>query len=49
LYQIRESVSGVSLDEEAANLVKYQRSYQAAAKVVSVFDGLIQDVLQMVR
>ncbi|MFN4033746.1 MAG: flagellar hook-associated protein FlgK [Fimbriimonadales bacterium] len=49
LHQIRESVSGVSLDEEAANLVKYQRSYQAAAKVVSVFDGLIQDVLQMVR
>jgi flagellar hook-associated protein 1 FlgK len=49
LHQIRESVSGVSLDEEAANLVKYQRSYQAAAKVISVFDGLIQDVLQIVR
>ncbi|MCS7208891.1 MAG: hypothetical protein NZ874_04890, partial [Fimbriimonadales bacterium] len=49
LHQIRESVSGVSLDEEAANLVKYQRSYQAAAKVISVFDGLIQDLLQTVR
>ncbi|MDW8107759.1 MAG: flagellar hook-associated protein FlgK [Armatimonadota bacterium] len=49
LRQIRESVSGVSLDEEAANLVKFQRSYQAAAKIVSIFDGLIQDVLQMAR
>lgn len=48
LHQIRESVSGVSLDEEAANLVKYQRSYQAAAKVISTFDALIQDVLQLV-
>lgn len=47
LHQIRESVSGVSLDEEAANLVKYQRSYQAAAKVISTFDALIQDVLQL--
>jgi flagellar hook-associated protein 1 FlgK len=41
-------VSGVSLDEEAANLVKFQRSYQAAAKVISTFDSLIQDVLQFV-
>lgn len=49
LHHLRESVSGVSLDEEAANLVKFQRSYQAAAKIVTVFDGLIQDVLQMVR
>jgi flagellar hook-associated protein 1 len=48
LHQIRESVSGVSLDEEAANLVKFQRSYQAAAKVISTFDSLIQDVLQFV-
>jgi flagellar hook-associated protein 1 FlgK len=48
LHQIRESVSGVSLDEEAANLVKFQRSYQAAAKVISTFDSLIQDLLQFV-
>lgn len=48
LHILRESVSGVSLDEEAANLVRFQRSYQAAAKVVSTFDSLLQDLLQFV-
>jgi flagellar hook-associated protein 1 FlgK len=48
LLQLRESVSGVSLDEEAANLVKYQRSYQAAAKMITAFDGLLEDMLRFV-
>lgn len=48
LNNLRESISGVSLDEEAANLVKYQRSYQAAAKMISTFDSLIGDLLQFV-
>ncbi|MEN3000697.1 MAG: flagellar hook-associated protein FlgK [Armatimonadota bacterium] len=48
LHRLRESVSGVSLDEEAANLVKYQRSYQAAAKMISAFDALLEDMLQFV-
>jgi flagellar hook-associated protein 1 FlgK len=48
LLQLRDSVSGVSLDEEAANLVKYQRGYQAAAKMISAFDALLEDVLQFV-
>jgi flagellar hook-associated protein 1 FlgK len=48
LHHLRESVSGVSLDEEAANLVRFQRSYQAAAKMVSTFDSLLQDLLQFV-
>ena len=48
LQMLRESVSGVSLDEEAANLVKYQRSYQAAAKMISAFDSLLEDMLQFV-
>lgn len=37
----RDSLSGVSLDDEAANLSQYQRSYQAAAKVLSVLDQLL--------
>jgi flagellar hook-associated protein 1 FlgK len=48
LNNLRETISGVSLDEEAANLVKYQRSYQAAAKMISTFDSLIGDLLQFV-
>lgn len=48
LQNLRESVSGVSLDEEAAQLVRYQRSYQAAAKLVSTFDSIIENLLSMV-
>lgn len=43
----REALSGVSLDEEAANLVKFQRSYQAAAKMVTVADELLNTVINM--
>ncbi|AFJ03469.1 Flagellar hook-associated protein FlgK [Methylophaga frappieri] len=43
-----QSVSGVNLDEEAANLIKFQQSYQAAAQVISVsntiFDTLINSI-----
>lgn len=47
--QARDSVSGVNLDEEAANLMKYQQAYEAAAKVVQVGDSIMQTVLDMVR
>ncbi|NTW58380.1 MAG: flagellar hook-associated protein FlgK [Nitrospirae bacterium] len=43
----RDSISGVSLDEEAANLIRYQRSYQAAARMITVTDELLQTVLAM--
>ncbi|MES0874132.1 flagellar hook-associated protein FlgK [Sinimarinibacterium thermocellulolyticum] len=42
----RESVSGVNLDEEAADLIRYQQAYQAAARVVQVADTLFQTLLQ---
>lgn len=41
----RESVSGVSLDEEAANLVKAQRAYQAAARLMNVVDEMLDRVI----
>ncbi len=43
----RESISGVSLDEEAINLVKFQRSYEAAAKMIKVTDELLQTILNL--
>jgi flagellar hook-associated protein 1 len=43
----RGSVSGVSLDEEAANLVRFQRAFEASAKVVSVVDEMLQTLLAM--
>jgi flagellar hook-associated protein 1 FlgK len=43
------SVSGVNLDEEAANLVKYQQAYQAAAQVISVASNLFDTLISAVR
>jgi flagellar hook-associated protein 1 len=40
----RESVAGVSLDEEMTNLVRFQRAYQASARAMSSFDEAL-DVL----
>ncbi len=45
----RESISGVSVDEEMVNLVKFQNAYQAAAKLISTADEMMQSVLNMVR
>ena len=45
----REAISGVSLDEEAINLMRYQRAFQGAARVVTVVDELMQTMLGMVR
>ena len=44
----RESISGVSLDEEMINLIKFQTAYNAAAKLVTTADELLQTVLNMV-
>jgi flagellar hook-associated protein 1 FlgK len=41
----RNSVSGVNLDEEMANLLKYQRSYQASAQVFQAVDSLLNTVV----
>lgn len=45
----RDSVSGVNLDEEAANLIRYQQAYQAAAQIISVADQLFQTLLSATR
>ncbi len=41
----RDSVSGVNLDEEAANLVRFQQAYQASARVITVANTLFNAVL----
>lgn len=45
----RESFAGVNLDEEAANLVRYQQAYQAAGRVMTVAQRLFEDVLTFGR
>lgn len=47
--QAREDLAGVNLDEEAANLIKFQNSYQAAAKAVSVANALFDSLLGVIR
>lgn len=45
----RDSLSGVNLDEEAANILRFQQAYQAAARMISVADTLFQSLLDAVR
>lgn len=45
----RSSLSGVSLDEEAINLLSYQRAYQASARFISTVDELTQSLLAIIR
>lgn len=45
----RDSVSGVNLDEEAANLVRYQLAYQASARVMTVAQRLFDELISIGR
>lgn len=47
--QLKESLSGVSLDEEAANLVRFQQSYAASAKIIATSQTVFDTLLQAVR
>ncbi len=43
----REEISGVSLDEEMANLIRFQASYKAAAKLITTADEMMQTLLSL--
>ena len=47
LEEQKESVSGVSLDEETADLIRFQRAYQAAAQYMSVVNELMQSLMEI--
>ncbi|MFK8068117.1 MAG: flagellar hook-associated protein FlgK [Gammaproteobacteria bacterium] len=47
--EARDNVSGVNLDEEAADMLKFQQAYQAAARMISVGNELFGTLLQAVR
>ncbi len=49
LAKIREQTSGVSLDEETANLLQFQRAFDASAKVIQVADDCLKTVLDLRR
>lgn len=41
----RESISGVNLDEEFVNLIKYQRAFQASVRYITVIDEMLQTIV----
>lgn len=47
LKNVRDSLSGVSIEEEAINLIKLQRAFEAAAKVMSTVDKMYDTLLSM--
>ena len=47
LQDQRGSISGVSLDEEAANMTRYQQAYDAAARIVSTVNQMLETVINM--
>ncbi|QEM68024.1 flagellar hook-associated protein FlgK [Geobacter sp. FeAm09] len=49
LSTLRESNSGVSLDEELINLTKYQKSYAASAKLITTVSDMMDTVLGLIR
>jgi flagellar hook-associated protein 1 FlgK len=49
IEQLRDSVSGISIDEEAAMMMRFQRAYQANAQFFTVIDETIQTLLSLKR
>jgi flagellar hook-associated protein 1 FlgK len=47
LQNQRDAVSGVSLDEEAVDLLRYQKAYEANARFISLVDSLTEDLMQL--
>lgn len=49
MNELRDSSSGVSLDEEMANLIKFQHAYTAAARLISMSDEMLLTLLEAVK
>jgi len=45
---LRQQISGVSLDQEASNLITFQRGYQATAKLITVIDSLTETLINII-
>ena len=49
VQSVQQSISGVNLDEQAADLVSYQQAYQAAAQIIASAQVLFQSLLTAVQ
>ena len=41
IYMERDSITGVDLNDEAMDMMKYQKSYQAACRLMTVYDSML--------
>jgi len=48
LQKIQDGISSVSLDEEAANMLKFQRAYEANARFFTTVNGVLDNLMNMV-
>ena len=46
-YEARDQVVGVNLDEEAADLIRFQQAYQASAKLIQTANQLFDSILRL--
>lgn len=49
LKNLRESISGVNIDEELVNLIKYQHGYQASAKMINTMNDMLDIIMKLGR
>jgi flagellar hook-associated protein 1 FlgK len=47
--KVRQGIDGINLDEETQNLIKFQNSYQAAARTMNVLDTLLQTAIGLIK
>ncbi len=47
LVNLRESISGVNLDEEMSNMITFQHGYNATARVIATFDKMLDTIIRM--
>ena len=45
LHEMRQSISGVNIDEELANMIKYQHGYSAAARFITVVNQMLDTLI----
>ncbi|MGB5987409.1 MAG: flagellar hook-associated protein FlgK [Desulfobacterales bacterium] len=48
LFNLRQSISGVSIDEETINLLKYEQAYQAASRIITTADKMFETLINMI-
>ncbi|MHB9295043.1 putative flagellar hook-associated protein 1 [Pillotina sp. SPG140] len=47
LTEMRQSISGVNMNEELANMIKYQHGYQAAARFITTINSMLDTLIRM--